>query len=166
MRVVLVAKLVTGMMAAVAVVGAGAAGTASASPKPVGAKSSAAEQFLRDSTPVEKASARFEAKAMSWFEDPSLTNAQAESAARPMVTALELFRRELVSQRWPAGTNHDISNFAAACGALVKDLRALSHDDMAKSSSWEGPLLHDDLVTTAAANKVRHDLGLRPVTEL
>jgi hypothetical protein len=166
MRAVLVARLVTGMMAVVAVVGAGASATASASPKPASAKRTAAEQFVRDSAPVEKASARFEAKAMSWFEDPSLTNAQAESAARPMVTALELFRRELGAQRWPAGTNHDISNFASACGTLVRDLKALSHDDMAKSSSWEGPLLHDDLATTAAANKVRRDLGLRPVTVL
>jgi hypothetical protein len=166
MKPVLVVRLVAGMMVAAVIVGAGAVTTTGASPRPAGAKSPAAEQFLRDSTPVEKVSARFEVKAMSWLEDPSLTNAQAESAARPMITALELLRSELGAQTWPAGTKNDISVFATACGGLVADLQALSHDDMAKASSWEGPLLHDDLATTAAANKVRHDLGLGPVTSV
>ncbi len=63
-----------------------------------------------------------------------------------------------------SGARDDVRALASAFNGLIGDLRALSHDDIADTSSWEGPFLSEDVTTTAATNKVRHDLGLPPLS--
>lgn len=144
----------------VVVVASGLTGPLGAAAQARGGRSAAARQYLADSTPVEAASAHFEATALSWVGGSAVTHAEAASAARPLISALEAMHTKLGTQRWPSSTRHDVTVLATAASGLVSDLRALSRADLAKTSSWEGPLLHGDLLITAAANKVRRDLGL------
>jgi hypothetical protein len=81
-----------------------------------------------------------------------------------LISALMAFQNRLEVQTWPAGARDDVRALATAFIGLISDLRALSHDDIADTSSWEGPLLRQDVSTTAATNKVRHDLGLPPLS--
>jgi hypothetical protein len=134
-------------------------GTAGASAR-TASTSSAARQYLVDCAPVDKASAAFQSTAISWMGNPSVTGPEAGSAARPLISALVTFQKQLENQNWPTGARKDIRALVSAFNGLVGDLRALSHDDIADTSSWEGPLLSEDVSTTAATNKVRHDLGL------
>ena len=126
-------------------------------------ESAAARQYLADSAPLDTVSARFQVTAMSWIDNPTVTNAEAGVAARPLIFALEIFKDKLESQKWPTSAHGDIAAMVTTLDQLVTDLRALSHDDLTKTSSWEGPLLHDDLATTAATNRVRRDFGLPPL---
>ncbi|MGH2930761.1 MAG: hypothetical protein ACRDL8_21335 [Solirubrobacteraceae bacterium] len=123
----------------------------------------AARQYLANSAPAERLSARFEASALSWIGDPAITNAKAVATARPLVVALASLKHDLDHERWPAPARHDIAALSASCGRLVTDLRSLSRVDLAKTSTWEAPLLRDDTRATAAGAKVRHDLGLPPL---
>ncbi len=136
---------------------------ATASDRPAGISSSA-HQYLVDSAPVGTASAAFQSTAISWMGNPNVTGPEAEAAARPLISALVTFQDKLESQTWPTGARDDIRALASAFNGLLGDLRALSHDDIADTSSWEGPFLSEDVSTTAAANKVRHDLGLPPLS--
>jgi hypothetical protein len=138
-------------------------GTAGASAR-TASISSAAHQYLVDCAPVDTASAAFQSTAMSWMGNPSVTGSEAGSAARPLISALVTFQNKLESQTWPAGARDDVRALVPAFNGLLGDLRALSHDDIADTSSWEGPLLSEDVSTTAATNKVRHDLGLPPLS--
>jgi hypothetical protein len=96
--------------------------------------------------------------------NPKVTGPEAESAARPLISALVVFQNKLDSQTWPRDARGDIHALVSAFSGLLGDLRALSHDHIADTSSWEGPFLSEDLSTTAATNKVRHDLGLPPLS--
>lgn len=134
-------------------------GTASASARTAGI-SSPAHQYLVDSAPVGTAAAAFQSTVISWMGNPEVTGSEAGSAARPLISALVIFQNKLESQTWPTGARNDIRALVSAFNGLLGDLRALSHDDIADTSSWEGPFLKEDVSTTAATNKVRHDLGL------
>ena len=120
----------------------------------------AARQYLADTAPVDRVSAQFQAIATLWIGNSSLTNARAESAAQPLVIALATLRQRLQFQKWPASVQRDVNALMVSFARLATDLRALAHDKLAQTSSWESPLLHDDIVTTAATDKVRHDLNL------
>ena len=126
--------------------------------------SSAAHQYLVDSAPVDKVSATFQSTVLSWMGNPNVTGPQAGATARPLISALVTFQDKLETQTWPPGARNDIRALASAFNGLLDDLRALSHDDIADTSSWEGPFLSEDLTTTAGMNKVRHDLGLPPLS--
>jgi uncharacterized protein YkwD len=119
-------------------------------------------QYLVDSAPVDTASAAFQSTVLSWMGNPKVSGSEAGSAARPLISALMAFQNRLEVQT--AGARDDVRALATAFNALISDLRALSHDDIADTSSWEGPLLRQDVSTTAATNKVRHDLGLPPLS--
>ena len=121
-------------------------------------------QYLVDSAPVDTASAAFQSTVLSWMGNPKVSGSEAGSAARPLISALMAFQNRLEVQTWPAGARDDVRALATAFNGLISDLRALSHDDIADTSSWEGPLLKEDVSTTAATNKVRHDLGLPPLS--
>jgi hypothetical protein len=150
-----------GILAALTLTATAFASAAGASTAPsAGKESASARQYLSDSTSVDAVSARFQGVATTWIGDSAVTNAQAVKAAKPLVSALGTFERQLQSQKWPSSAKHDVSALVSSFAGLSKDLQALAHDNLAQTSSWEGPLLHDDLVTTAATNKVRHDLGL------
>ena len=138
-------------------------GAASASAR-TAAISSAAHQYLVDAAPVGTASTAFQSTVISWMGNPSVTGSEAESAARPLISALVTFQNRLESQTWPTGARDDIRALVSAFNGLLGDLRALSHDHIADTSSWEGPFLSEDVSTTAATNKVRHDLGLPPLS--
>jgi hypothetical protein len=126
--------------------------------------SSAAHQYLVDSAPVGTASTAFQSTVISWMGNPKVTGAEAESAARPLIAALVSFQNKLESQTWPKGAQSDIRALVSAFNGLLSDLRGLSHDHIADTSSWEGPFLREDVSTTAATNKVRHDLSLPPLS--
>ncbi len=138
-------------------------GTASASAR-TAAISAAAHQYLVDSAPVGTASTAFQSAVISWMGNPKVTGPEAESAARPLISALVVFQDKLDSQSWPSDARDDIHALVSAFNGLLGDLRALSHDNIADTSSWEGPFLSEDVSTTAATNKVRHDLGLPPLS--
>jgi hypothetical protein len=138
-------------------------GAAGASARTAGT-SSAAHQYLVDSGPVGTASTAFQSTVISWMGNPNVTGAEAESAARPLISALVSFQNKLESQSWPTGAQVDIRALVSAFNGLLVDLRGLSHDHIADTSSWEGPFLSEDVSTTAATNKVRHDLGLPPLS--
>jgi hypothetical protein len=138
-------------------------GTAGASARRAGT-SSAAHQYLVDSAPVGTASGAFQSTVLSWMGNPNVTGREAESAARPLISTLVTFQDRLSTQTWPMGARDDIRALVTAFDGLLSDLRALSHDDIANTSSWEGPFLSEDVTTTAATNKVRHDLGLPPLS--
>jgi hypothetical protein len=154
-----VAPAAVGAMPATASAAVRSAPTSSA----LASASSARHQYLVDSAPVEKASDAFEATALSWLSSP-VTSSKAKADALPLISALVTFEKELGSQTWPAGARADIRALVSAFSGLLVDLRGLSHDKIANAASWEGPLLHADVVTSAANNKVRHDLGLAPIT--
>ncbi len=80
-----------------------------------------------------------------------------------LISALVTFQDKLWSPDLAPGED-DVRALASAFNGLIGDLRALSHDDIADTSSWEGPFLSEDVTTTAATNKVRHDLGLPPLS--
>lgn len=120
----------------------------------------AAKRYVADNAPVERLSGRFEARALSWAAGATVTDARASAAARPLVSALLRLRHELHHQAWPKNARHDVTALEAACGALVTDLRALGHADLANVASWEAPLLRDDKRALAVGARVRHDLGL------
>jgi hypothetical protein len=153
-----------------ALVGAATAAVMIAAPATAGASSrtaatsSAAHQYLVDSAPVGTASTAFQSIVIAWMGNPKVTGAEAESAARPLISALVSFQNELKSQTWPADAQDDIRALVVAFNGLLGDLRGLSRDDIADTSSWEGPFLREDVSTTAATNKVRHDLGLPPLS--
>jgi hypothetical protein len=153
-----------------ALVGAAAAAVMIATPGTAGASSrssgisSAAHQYLVDSAPVGRASTAFQSTVIAWMGNPKVTGPEAASAARPLISALVSFQNDLGSQTWPADARDDIRALVLAFNGLLGDLRGLSHDDIADTSSWEGPFLREDLSTTAATNKVRHDLGLPPLS--
>ncbi|MGH9105196.1 MAG: hypothetical protein ACRDZX_05050 [Acidimicrobiales bacterium] len=125
--------------------------------------SAAAQQYLADSAPLDRASTRFEARALSWVSNPTITNDQVEKVIGPLVSAVVKFRNELEHQKWPSKSRHDVALLTKAFGKLLADLQALSHEDLSKAATWEPPLLRDDQVVTAGSNKVRHDLGLPPL---
>jgi hypothetical protein len=153
-----------------ALVGAAMAAVTIATPATAGASarvagvSSAAHQYLVDSAPVDTASTAFQSTVISWLGNPNVTGAEAGSAARPLISALVSFQNKLDSQTWPKGAQDDIRALVLAFNGLLGDLRGLSHDHIADTSSWEGPFLSEDVSTTAATNKVRHDLGLPPLS--
>jgi hypothetical protein len=128
------------------------------------ALSSAAHQYLVDSAPVGTASTAFQSTVLSWMGNPNVKGPEAEAAARPLISALLSFQNKLETQTWPTGARDDIRVLASAFNGLLSDLRGLSHDDIADTSSWEGPFLSEDISTTAATNRVRHDLGLPPLS--
>lgn len=138
-------------------------GAATASDRTAGI-TSAAHQYLVDSAPVGTASTAFQSTVISWTGNPKMTGSEAEAAARPLISALVTFQNKLESQTWPTDARDDIRALVSAFNGLLGDLRALSHDDIADTSSWEGPFLSEDVSTTAATNKVRHDLGLPPLS--
>ena len=138
-------------------------GAATASGRTAGINS-AAHQYLVDSAPVGTASTAFQSTVISWMGNPKMTGSEAEAAARPLISALVTFQNKLESQTWPTDARDDIRALVSAFNGLLGDLRALSHDDIADTSSWEGPFLSEDVSTTAATNKVRHDLGLPPLS--
>jgi hypothetical protein len=138
-------------------------GTAGASAHTAGI-SGAAHQYLVDSAPVGTASTAFQSTVISWMGNPNVTGAEAESEARPLISALVSFQNKLESQSWPTGAKDDVRALVSAFNGLLGDLRGLSHDHIADTSSWEGPFLSEDVSTTAATNKVRHDLGLAPLS--
>jgi hypothetical protein len=138
-------------------------GIAGASARTAGI-SGAAHQYLVDSAPVGTASTAFQSTVISWMGNPKVTGAEAESAARPLISALVSFQNKLESQSWPTGAKDDVRGLVSAFNGLLVDLRGLSHDHMGDTSSWEGPFLSEDESTTAATNKVRHDLGLPPLS--
>ncbi len=138
-------------------------GAATASDRPASI-SSAAHQYLVDSAPVATVSATFQSTVLSWMGSTNVTGAEAEAAARPLISALVTFQDKLEAQTWPPGARDDVRALASSFNGLIGDLRALSHDDIADTSSWEGPFLSEDVTTTAATNKVRHDLGLPPLS--
>ncbi len=125
---------------------------------------SAAHQYLVDSAPVDRASTAFQSTVISWMSNPNVTGLQAEATARPLIIALVTFQDKLRAQTWPSGARDDVRALASAFNGLLGDLRALSHDNIADTSSWEGPFLSEDITTTAATNKVRHDLDLPPLS--
>jgi hypothetical protein len=138
-------------------------GTAGASVR-TARMSSAAHQYLMDSAPVDTASTAFQSTVISWMGNPDVTGAEAESAARPLISALVSFQNKLEGQPWPKGAQDDVRALVSAFNGLLDDLRGLSHDHIGDTSSWEGPFLSEDMSTTAATNKVRHDLGLPPLS--
>jgi len=131
---------------------------------PTAASKGAAHQYLVDSAPVDRASTAFQSTVISWMGNPDVTGPQAEATARPLISALVSFQDELRAQTWPTGARDDVRALASAFNGLLGDLRALSHDNIADTSSWEGPFLSEDITTTAATNKVRHDLGMQPLS--
>ena len=139
-------------------------GTASATARHPAGTSGAAHQYLVDCAPVDKASDAFQATALSWIGNSTITSSQAGSAARPLIAALVTFQKRLESQNWPTAARQDVRALVSAFNVLLGDLRGLVHDDMANTSSWESPLLNADTLTTAATDKVRHDLGLPPLS--
>jgi hypothetical protein len=153
-----------------ALVGTAAAAVMIATPGSAGASSrtadlsGAAHQYLVDSAPVATASTAFQSTVIAWMGNPKVTGAEAGSAARPLISALLSFQNELKSQTWPADAQDDIRALVLTFNGLIGDLRGLSHDHIADTSSWEGPFLRDDVSTTAATNRVRHDLGLPPLS--
>lgn len=143
------------LAAAATVLGAPAFATAASTSTP-------GRQFLSDSAPVATASARFEVAALGWVGNPRVTNSEAVAAARPLVSALKTYEKELRSQRWPRKAATGIVSLATDCGRVVTDLALLRSVDLAKTALWEAPLLRDDVTMTAAANVVRRALGLPP----
>lgn len=126
--------------------------------------SSAARQFLSDSAPANAASLRFETAALGWLDNPTITNRQAAAAAKPLVEALERMHTAMSHQRWPIADRKDLRSLAAAFKGLVDDLDALGHANLRHVSSWEAPLLRDQARTLFAANRLRRDLGLKPLS--
>jgi hypothetical protein len=137
------------VVAAMAPLVIAAPGIANASARTAGI-SSAAHRYLVDSAPVGNASTAFQSAVISWMSNPTVTGPEAESAARPLISALVAFQHKLGSQTWPSDARDDIHALVSAFNGLLGDLRALSHDDIADTSSWEGPFLSEDVSTTAA----------------
>jgi hypothetical protein len=125
-----------------------------------GKESASARQYLADSASLDAVTVKFEAIATSWIGNDTVTNAQAAAAAKPVVGALGSFEHQLQSQKWPSNVKPAVNALVTSFAGLSTDLQALAHDNLAETSSWEGPLLRDDTATTDATNRVRHDLGL------
>lgn len=121
----------------------------------------AARRFVADTAPLARASARFETTALSWIGNPTITQAAATSAAKPLVRALDGLVATLGHQPWPTSVRSRVGALERTSAHLVKDLKALRHADLAKTATWEGPLLADQVAMTAAVNAVRRGLGLR-----
>jgi len=124
-------------------------------------KPEAAKNYLAIVTPANSAVAAFSKAANAWAN--STTNKQAESAAEPLISALQTTDLKLLAATWPnAQTTADIHALVNADGAVIGDLLALSTVNLLNASTWESAFERDVTALSTAAGTARSDLGLPP----
>jgi hypothetical protein len=107
----------------------------------------AAAEYRLLIAPVQRAEAAFKA---------TRTAAGAEAAAGPFAAALTTWKQGLSSYNWPPSAEPDVQTLIAAIPAEVSDLNAIAGGDTADIPK----AATDGVPITAAALKVREDLGL------
>ncbi len=117
-----------------------------------------AKQYLTLAAPLNAAASKFVKQVDGWTN--TITNARAETEAKPVIAAALTFDSGLKSDSWPKAARSDVKALRGADAPLVADLRALSSDNL---HSPAGPLAkfeRDENALGAAASAVRSDLGL------
>ncbi len=131
---------------------AGTAGATTISDK------AAAKQYLAIVAPVNAAGNKFVEQVAGWTT--AITNAKAETEAKPVIAAALNFDTALGNDSWPPSARSDVKTLRKADASLVADLRALSSDKLHNSSSIVAKFERDEGALGAAAATVRYDLGL------
>lgn len=120
----------------------------------------AAQTYVEFVTPVNSAFDRFASEAARW--NSRTTAAQAESNARPSISALGDLEQQLLDTTWPTSARHDIKTLASDVASVVGDLQGIASLNLTDATSWKAHFARDvaSLKTSDAA--VRRDLGLPP----
>jgi hypothetical protein len=118
----------------------------------------AGSAYLAAVAPVNAVDDTFVAQAHQWTA--STTNAQAESDAQPVITALQNLDTVLTNDQWPSNAAADVHTLVGDVGALIGDLQGLSSISLLDASSWQATYQRDASLLTTAVSLVRHDLGL------
>jgi hypothetical protein len=121
-----------------------------------------ADEYLRIIAPANAAHRLWSKKAKSY--DSNTTVEQQASDLAPLIAAYEDADNALLRVDWPPSIAEDIKALVAANGALIGDLRAADSQDVLSRSSWLTQVSQDGGKSAAAANIVRADLGLPPMT--
>jgi hypothetical protein len=137
---------------------AAATGTTSATPN----REELAREYLRIVAPANAAHDALIKKSKS--NDSDTTAEQLASDLAPVIAAYEEADNALLRVNWPPSIEADVKALVAANGTLIGDLRAADIQDVLSSSSWATQVSRDGGRSAAAANIVRADLGLPPMT--
>lgn len=137
-------------------VGFAIAPAAFAAPSPHTSK--AGTQYLADAAPVNKALNAFIADAGKWTKSTPSSVAGAE--AKPSEKALGTLDHQLLVQTWPSKAKAAIRSLYNADTSLLGDLAGLGSVNILTGSQWGITFDKDATTVGAAANVVRHDLGL------
>lgn len=137
-------------------VGFAIAPAAFAAPSPHTSKAGA--QYLTDAAPVNKALNTFVAESGKWTNSTPSSVAGREAA--PVEKVLGTLDHQLLVQIWPSKAKTAVRHLYNADVSLSGDLAGLGSVDVLTSSQWGITFAKDATTVGAAANIVRHDLGL------
>jgi hypothetical protein len=118
----------------------------------------AAQTYLEFIAPVNSAFGSFATEAAAW--NSRTTGAQAESDARPSISALRDLEQQLLDTAWPTSVQHDIKTMAADASAVVGDLQGIARLNLTDASSWKSHFERDVTILKASDAAVRRDLDL------
>jgi len=118
------------------------------------------QQYLALVGPVNAAQTVFSQAAKGWTN--STTDAQAESAAVPLIAAFEKLDNGLIDDSWPSADKSDVRALASADGSVIGDLQGLANVNLLSGSGWTTTFARDEQAVGVAVTEVRHDLGLPP----
>src|SRR5271156_6588650 len=86
-----------------------------------------------------------------------ITNAKAETEAKPLIAEALIFETALTNDTWPPAVRADVKSLRKADARLVNDLRALSSDKLHNASPILAKFTRDENALGASAATVRYD---------
>jgi hypothetical protein len=136
-----------------------AGATQSVSPITQGA---AGANYSAASAIVNAAIATFNTLGSSW--NASTTAAQYAADSQPVIAAFHTYNATLAKDAWPTNTSADITALIAGDSSMVAQLNALTTTGANQATAWRTTWTNDVTATSAAAKRVRSDLGLASST--
>jgi hypothetical protein len=121
----------------------------------------ASRQYLADVAPFTEARSVYAAAFAEWHRD-KVPPSQSTAFVHPFVAACGALEHKLHSQKWPHGARSDVGALATTVSLVANDVGKLPSVDALTASAWASSLERASAASTAAANKVRSDLGLPP----
>jgi hypothetical protein len=90
------------------------------------------------------------------------------AAAKPFITGLQKFQRQLHDQSWPSRAGADARTFSSAFSPFIRDLKDVANIDISNStavSAWNVKAKTAELNWESKLQQIERDLGM-PVTPL
>ncbi|HVD04287.1 MAG TPA: hypothetical protein VNF75_09190 [Candidatus Dormibacteraeota bacterium] len=91
-------------------------------------------------------------------------NTPVATGAQPLIAADSAFETKLETTNWPLVAQADVKALTTAIGQVDSYLETAGTTGLLGQAAWNQGFASAENVSTIAANEVRHDLGLPPVS--